>query len=145
MWKTAKNFMNWKSPGTPSQIEVNNSLITSAALIATHMNQFFIDKVRLIRASMGQVVTNLGHCKKIMENKRCGLRLHHVSEQKVLKIIKSLSNSRSLATDELDNFSVKLAAEVIARPLHHIITLSIMQESSPVAGSLPRSSLCTKS
>ena len=95
------------------------------------MNQFFIDKVRLIRASMGQVVTNLGHCKKIMENKRCGLRLHHVSEQKVLKIIKSLSNSRSLATDELDNFSVKLAAEVIARPLHHIITLSIMQEKFP--------------
>ena len=131
MWKTAKTFMNWKSPGTPSQIEVNNSLITSAALIATHMNQFFIDKVRLIRASMGQVVTNLGHCKKIMENKRCGLRLHHVSEQKVLKIIESLSNSRSLAIDELDNFSVKLAAEVIPRPLHHIITLSIMQEKFP--------------
>ena len=36
-----------------------------------------------------------------------------------------------MAIDELDNFSVKLAAEVIARPLHHIITLSIMQEKFP--------------
>ena len=131
MWKTAKSFMNWKSPGTPTQIEVNNRLITSAASIATHMNQFFIDKVRLIRASMGQVVTNMGQCMRIMENKRCGLGLQHVTVDKVRKLARSLSNSRSLATDELDNFSVKIAAEVIARPLHHIITLSIMQEKFP--------------
>ena len=131
MWRTAKTFMNWKSPGTPSQIEINNSLITSAGLIATHMNQFFVDKVRLIRASMAQVVTNLGHIKNIMENKRCKLSLGHVSEEKVLKLLRSLSNSRSLAIDELDNFSVKLAAEVIARPMHHIITLSIIQEKFP--------------
>ena len=131
MWKTTKHFMNWKSAGTPTQIEVNNSLITSAGHIATHMNEFFIDKVRLIRASMGQVVTNMGQCMKIMENKRCVLGLQHVSVEKVRKLVSNLSNSRSLATDELDNFSVKTAAEVIARPLHHIITLSIMQEKFP--------------
>ena len=33
--------------------------------------------------------------------------------------------------DDLDNFSVKLAAPVIAKPLHHIITLSIMQHEFP--------------
>ena len=123
--------MNWKSPGTPTQIEINNRLITSAGLIATNMNQFFIDKVRLIRASMGQVVTNMGQCMKIMENKRCVLGLQHVYVEKVRKLLSGLSNSKSLATDELDNFSVKTAAEVIARPLHHIITLSIMQEKFP--------------
>ena len=33
--------------------------------------------------------------------------------------------------DELDNFSVKVAADYIAKPLHHIVTLSIMQQKFP--------------
>ena len=131
LWKSAKNFMNWKSPGTPSQIEVNGQLVTSAALIATHMNQFFINKVQLIRAGIRHVVVNLGQCRNIMENKRCRLLLQHVTEEKICKLIRSLSNSKSTATDELDNFSVKLSAELIAKPLHHIVTLSIMQEKFP--------------
>ena len=66
-----------------------------------------------------------------MQNKNCRLPLKHVSELKVKKTLKSLSNSRSTGLDELDNFSVKLAADYIARPLHHIVTLSVMQERFP--------------
>ena len=111
VWGTTKAFMNWKSPGTPSQIEVNNQLITSAREIAKLMNQFFIDKVRLIRAGMGHVVTNLAQCKSIMENKRCSLSLQYITVDNVRKLLQSLSNSRSTAIDELDNYSVKVAAE----------------------------------
>ena len=131
VWNSTKTFMNWKSTGTPSQIEVNNQLVTSARLIAELMNQFFIDKVRLIRAGMCQVVTNLASCMKIMENKRCRLNLQHITVSKVRKLLSGLSNSRSTAVDELDNYSVKIAAPCIAKPLHHIITLSIMQQRLP--------------
>ena len=55
----------------------------------------------------------------------------HVSVTKVNKLLKSLKNSRSTSIDELDNFCVKLAADLIDRPLHHIITLSIMQNKFP--------------
>ena len=48
-----------------------------------------------------------------------------------MKLLSSLSNSRSTAIDELDNYSVKIAAPVIAAPLHHIVTLSIMQSKFP--------------
>ena len=48
-WKTAKMFMDWKTTGTPHQIEVNGRLVTSARQIATFMNEFFIDKVQRIR------------------------------------------------------------------------------------------------
>ena len=49
-WKTAKEFMDWEdSGGPPSQLSVNNMLITKASLIATAMNQFFIEKVQTIR------------------------------------------------------------------------------------------------
>ena len=37
-WECAKNFMNWKCPGSPNQIVVDNILVTKARDIAEHMN-----------------------------------------------------------------------------------------------------------
>ena len=131
MWRTSKEFMNWKSTGTPTQLEVNNVLLTSAGSIAELMNNFFIEKVNLIRAGMRNVAANFSSCRDIMQNKQCKLNLGHLSVEKVRKLISSLSNSRSTGTDELDNFSVKVAGPAIAKPLHHIITLSVMQQKFP--------------
>ena len=102
------------------------------------MNQFFIDKVKLIRAGMVETVTNLGHCIKIMEKKMCRLSMRQITVAKVKLLLCSLSNSRSNAVDELDNFSVKIAAPVIAGPLHHITTLSIMQQRFPSSWKLAK-------
>ena len=66
-----------------------------------------------------------------MMNKNCKMKLNHVSVLKIEKILKNLSSSRSTGIDELDNFSVKLAAEYIAQPVHHIVSLSIMQNRFP--------------
>ena len=35
------------------------------------------------------------------------------------------------AVDQLDNYAVKVAADYIAGPLHHVITLSLMQQKFP--------------
>ena len=131
VWKLAKAFMNWKATGCPSQLEENGQLITSAGKIANIMNSFFTDKIRSIREKMARVAINMNPCKKIMEEKRCRLGLSHITINKVRKLLCSLSNSRSTALDELDNYSVKVAAPVIAGPLHHIVTLSIMQSRFP--------------
>ena len=64
---------------------------------------------------------------EIMLNKNCKMGLNHVSLAKVKKIIKGLSSSKGTGIDELDSFSVKLAVEFIAQPIHHIICLSINQ------------------
>ena len=130
-WSTAKSFMGWKTTGTPHQLEVGNVLETKAARIATVMNDYFIDKVRSIRENMAAVPENLVECVRLMMGKRCSLTLNHVTIATVKKLIKSLKNSKSTGVDELDNYSVKLSAEHIAEPLHHIITLSIMQKKFP--------------
>ena len=131
VWKTAKSFMGWKSTGTPTQLKVNNQLITSARKIAQLMNEFFLNKVNIIRASKEAADFDTSKINDIMNNKECSLSFKHVTVQKVKKLLKGLSNSRSTGVDELDNFSVKLAAEYIAQPLHHIVTLSLLQERFP--------------
>ena len=75
VWKATQTFINWKTPGTPTQLEESGLLVTSAAKISQVMNTFFIDKVRAIRGNMAKVAINLTPCKQIMQNKRCSLRL----------------------------------------------------------------------
>ena len=70
MWNTSKQFVNWKSPGSPSQLEVNNELVTSASKIAEYMNNFFIDKVTEIISKRRNVSPNLNHCTTAMENRK---------------------------------------------------------------------------
>ena len=130
-WKTAKMFMNWKTTGTPHQIEVNGKLVTKAHSIATMMNEFFLDKVKKIRESMCETAANLSVCSRIMLNKNTSLSLKHVSLKQVKKLLKDLKSSRSTSIDELDNFAVKLAADIIAQPLHHVIVLSVNQDKFP--------------
>ena len=88
-------------------------------------------KVRGIRDSIMYLPNSLITCSEIMRNKECKLSLHQVTISKVNKFIKKLKSSKSTSIDELDNFSVKLAADVIDKPLHHVITLSKMQKRFP--------------
>ena len=95
------------------------------------MNQYFIDKVENIRAKIPQLPNNYEKCHEIMKNRMCSLDLQHVTIQKVAKIIKGLKPSKSTGLDGLDSYSLKVSADIISPPLHHIICLSIMQSRFP--------------
>ena len=66
-----------------------------------------------------------------MRDKNLKLGLKHVPLSKVNKLLKKLKNTRSTAIDKLDNYCVKVSADVIDKPLHHIITLSILLNRFP--------------
>ena len=131
-WQTAKAFMDWESSGgPPDQLSVGNKLITKASLIASAMNEYFIEKVKNIRKGIPHLGNSFTECKSIMKSKTCKLGLSHVSLSKVNKLLRNLKNTRSTAVDELDNYCVKISADIITRPLHHVISLSILQQKFP--------------
>ena len=66
-----------------------------------------------------------------MEGKTSNLYLQFITVQKVRKLLSQLKNKKSISIDQLDNFSVKLAAGYLAEPLHYVINLSIMQQKFP--------------
>ena len=144
VWKTAKSFMGWKSTGTPDQLEADGRLETKPSKIAKLMNDFFIGKVLTIRNGLRWVPENLSVCKDIMKEKRCKLSLKHVTVETVCKLLKKLKSSKSTSVDELDSYAVKISADLIAKPLHHIITLSIMQKQFPEAWILRKFYPCTR-
>ena len=124
--------MNWtKSGGAPSQLLDDGMLVTKASVIATKMNEFFIKKVNDIKLGIHSLPNTFEKCHEIMRGRKIGLEMHYVLLFKVLKILKGLKASKSTSIDTLDSYSVKISAEVIAQPLHHIICLSIMQQKFP--------------
>ena len=138
-WQTAKEFMEWEiKSGPPSQLNIRGRLVTKASEVASEMNTYFMDKVRNIRDSIMYLPNSLSKCSEIMRNKDCKLSLKHVTISKVNKLIKNLKNSKSTSIDGLDNFCVKLAADVIDKPLHHVITLTIMQKRFPSSWKLSK-------
>ena len=134
-WSLAKKLMDWVSPGPPTQLEVEDNkkitLYTKAKDLARIMNEFFINKVQTIVSGLGNGHTDLSGCKKIMNDKKISLSLRFVTVAKVKKLLSNLKNKTSSPVDQLDNYSVKLASDFIAGPLHHVICLSIMQKKVP--------------
>ena len=97
------------------------------------MNEYFVDKILKLKDKFEDTPADYSHCFKAMDNKTCRLRMKYVTEKKILNILKSLKSSRSVGVDELDSYSLKVAAEVIAPSVYHIVTLSIMQRKFPSA------------
>ena len=133
LWRTAKSFMGWKTAGIPVQLSVDGQLLTSAKQIAQVMNNYFIEKVYHIRRQMKTAPADNSKIETIMQNKTCRLQFHHISVSKVQKLLRGLSSSKSTGMDGLDNFSVKLSAAHIAKPLQYIIELSRWQQKFPSA------------
>ena len=133
---TAKSFMNWPvSSGPPSALEVDGKLVNKASEIAILMNDFLISKVQKIRGGIALVQNSFLKCHG---RKNCQLTLQHVTVAKVTRLLKNLKKSKSTSIDGLDNFCVKAASEIIAQPVHHIVTLSLMQRKFPSAWKLSK-------
>ena len=139
LWSSAKNLMDWKQVGgPPTQLSIDGVMVTSPSKIAKEMNEFFLNKVEKIRQGIRNIPNLLTGPKKVMQNKNCQLDFKAVSVKKINQLIKLMKISRSTSIDELDNFCLKISADIIDIPIHHIITLSISQKKFPESWKLSK-------
>ena len=125
VWKLAKKFINWTSTGAPSQLETEENgliiLVSKAADIARLMNEYFVGKIETIVKGLPDAGPNFEGCQKIMQGKNISMSLQYLTVAKVRRLLASLKNKKSTSVDQMDNFSVKVAADYLARPLHCIM------------------------
>ena len=109
-WKTVKNWLGWKSGGPPTQLVVDGELKSKPKDLSKCMNEFFINKVRNLRA-------NIPACRKdpferlqsLMANRNCVFSFKAVHPDEVKKVIDNLKNSKTCGVDNIDSFVIKLA------------------------------------
>ena len=72
VWKNVKGILNWNSSGSPSQLFHKGSLLNKPQEIAEAQNQFFIDKITVIKANLPPSVTDpLELLKKLIVGRTC--------------------------------------------------------------------------
>ena len=132
LWRWVKGRLGWGGGGTPTQLFSEGKMVTSPSGLAGTMNNFFLDKIRNLRSLIPLVITDpLAKMKEAMVGRKCKFLLQTVMVEDVIKIIKSLKNSSATGVDYIDTRTVKIAAEIIAPALTHIINLSIQTSTFP--------------
>ena len=133
IWKVVKGWLGWGGGGTPTQLHSEGKLVTSPAGLALTMNKFFLEKIRRLRSSIPCSVRDpLRKLKEAMRNRTCTFKIEKVTVRDVVKTIQSLKNSTATGIDFIDTRTVKLAANLIAPYLTHIINLSVSTRTFPI-------------
>ena len=139
LWKSVKTWLNWNNSGPPSQLFHLGRLINSPAGLAGAMNSFFIEKVSRLRQNIpGTDDDPLAKLKESLKDRQCSLTLKAVKPDDVLKVIRSLKNSKSTGTDNIDTWVIKLVASDILPALTPSSTCLYSNPPSPTCGSTPR-------
>ena len=132
IWKNMKNILNWTSSGSPSQLFHNGQLVTKSQDIASTQNEFFLEKVRLIRENLPPpVIDPLAKLESLMVGRTCNFGLTAVHPDSVDKVMTDLSNSSSFGLDLIDTKVIKLIKPEIVPALTHIVNLSITNRVFP--------------
>ena len=131
-WKTVKGLLGWGGAGPPTQFFYKGRMVTQPAGLASSMNRFFIDKIKTLRDNIPFVDSDpLKKLKEAMQYRQCKFNLKPVNEAGVRKIIRCLKSSSATGVDYIDTRTVKLAEELLAPAITHIINLSISSSTFP--------------
>jgi hypothetical protein len=93
IWSNIKTWLSWGNSGPPTRLFINGEMLTSPARLAGAMNDFFLNKVRLLRDRIPAAATDpLAKLREAMQGRHCNFSLRPVKPQDVEKIIAGLKN-----------------------------------------------------
>ena len=132
LWKNVLGWLNWCSSASPTKLYHAGQIITSPAKLAEIMNNFFVDKITMIRQDLPPATDDpLKTLQNMMKNRTEVFSLSCVHPDAVKKIILGLKNSKASGVDNIDTYIVKLLVNDILPAVTHIVNLSIQQASFP--------------
>ena len=134
-WKTARNVLGIRKNLSPSAIKNGNGeVIRNPAKIADHMNLYFTEKVKQLRAKTNippttDPIVRLNKWLNTREEPPPPFKLKEINLKQLRNLIKKMKGGKSCGVDNVDSFSLKLAAPLIEDALLHIVNLSIKSSS----------------
>ena len=130
-WKTVKTVT---LPPEDQKIEIHEKgeIIRDEKQVADVMCPFFKEKIEIIDSKIPKIdISPTSKLEEAFRGKNLKFSLRTVSENQVVKAIKSLKNKSSSGVDFISPKMVKLAVDIIKVPLTSIINSSIAQGEFP--------------
>ena len=131
-WKNVKNWLGWVRTGPPTKLLKNGILSFKPKSLANIMNEFFIEKVAILRDKIPVCEGNpVSLVEEIMKNKSCTFKFRCVHPDETLKFITNLKSTEACGVDNIDSKVIKLAKNELTPVITHIINLSIRSSIFP--------------
>ena len=129
IWKTAYSILGSSKSSFPSQIVINNQLISKPFDMASGMNQYFLNKIKKLKEENQEELDFTKSTEKL-DNFLAGkhvpekFSLTEINDEEMKLLIKSISGKKSLGMDWICSYSLKLVAKDLSSELKTIINLS---------------------
>ena len=125
----------WRSISQPIMLKdpfQNNCVTVGAANLCRIMNNFYLEKVRSIKADMPSVEGDpCADLKKMLEGNKSCMAFKPVSLDLVLKISKKMKKTKSMSEDDIPADLFLLALPYMLPAITNIYNLSLMQAKFP--------------
>ena len=127
------SWLAWlDAAGSPTKLLSQGNLETSPKKMADIQNQYYIDKVEIIRRNFKEQDRDpLGVLRKILQGNQACFSSRAVSQDEVDKVIRELRNSKASGLDNLDTYILKLTRKSIVPSVCHIVNLSLQANKFP--------------
>ena len=135
VWGYVRNILGSTKNLSPTAVkDGDGALVTNPSKVASIFNTYFLEKVRLLRMKTNappkvDPVTRLQLWLDKRETTPPPFNLQEISRTKLRKLIKKMKGGRASGVDNIDSYSLKLAAPLIEDALLHLINLSIRSGS----------------
>jgi hypothetical protein len=125
LWRNVKGWLSWGKSGPPTQLFHEGRVVNSPAGIAGAMNNFFTNKVNMLRKNIPpSALDPLSKLRENLQGRDCTMVFRPVEPDEVLKAVRNVKNSKSTGIDDIDTRIIKLVASDILPALTHVINLS---------------------
>ena len=131
LWKNAYEILGQHKDTSPTQINHESKVIQSPAELAETFNEIFLSKVQRLKSAISsdnsrKPIDSLTTWLSKRELPLNTFSFKPVDITSLRKFIKKLKGSRSSGIDQIDSFSIKLAAPYIEDVLLHLVNLSLV-------------------
>ena len=138
-WRLVNDYLNTPNSSfknTPTTIKHQGRTFTRPKDIANALNTSFLDKVARIKSSLNNAVEidPVERLKKYIGDKLNNsekFQLVKIDMRGLREILKKRKGNRSCGIDNIDGYSIKLAAPLIEDVLLHLVNLSIDSSEYP--------------
>jgi hypothetical protein len=129
LWELAKDALGKQRTSLPQSVNnINGSMTADRVATTEAMNSFYIRKIELLR----QPLVNCPLEKNAWPPKTAPFEFKYCNAKKVAKIIKGLSNTTAVGADGISVIVLKLATDVLAGPISHVLNRSLSTGKVPI-------------